>query len=381
LNGDIFDFDAEMAHPEESGRLRHVERSRSLDPTEPKSTFKMARIVADHPVFFDALRAFLDAGHRLVIVIGNHDVELYWPGVQRLFRERLGPAATPERLRFEPWFYQHGDVRFEHGHLLDPWCSVDDPRCPVVEDRRGERHVQVPFGNIASRYMLNRMGYFNPNCSASYQQSLWGYLTFWVRYHLFQLRPLFSAWLTGAFFTLLHAARVRRWRGRRGARLPAPYQRPVYHRWFLMLRELWLDRVAVVLFGVAVALGLGLGLGFDWWIAPALAGSLLLAFVWDRLVRRAVQRSDAWLVSMHDSALQVAERARAHHLVLGHSHGWTKTPLPTGGYYLNSGHFSASYLDIACNEPVPHNRTFLWLPPLGEPQVLEWRDGAVARLA
>lgn len=381
LNGDLFDFDAVMSVPPQEG-LRYLERTRSLDPTEPKSAFKMARIVADHPVFFDALRRFVEAGHRIVVIVGNHDVELVWPAVQRVFRERLGPAAAGDALRFEPWFYRHGEVRVEHGHLLDPWCSVDDPRWPVLEAPDGQRHVQVPFGNVASRYLLNRMGYFNPNCAESYQRTILGYLAFWVRHHLIRFRPLVTAWLAGAFFTLWHAGRIRRWRpARRGASLPAPYQRPVYHRWFLMLREFWMDRLAVVAIGAAAVGAVAAALGAGLWMIPAGLGVALAAFAWDRVVRRFVDRSDLWLRRMHDAAALVASRARARHLVLGHSHGWRKEALPSGGYYVNSGHFSASFSDLECNRPVPHSRTFVWFRPDDEPHVLEWRDGAVHRLA
>jgi UDP-2,3-diacylglucosamine pyrophosphatase LpxH len=382
LNGDIFDFDAVMALPEDARDLSYLERTRTLHPTEPKSAFKMSRIVADHPVFFDALREFVEAGHRLVIVLGNHDVELFWPEAQARIRERLGPMAAGDALRFEPWFYQHGEVRIEHGHLLDPWCSVADPVCPVVDVPGGERHVQIPFGNVASRYLINRMGYFNSNCAESYQRSALGYIVFWVRHHLFKLRPLVTAWIAGAFYTLLHAFRMRRSRPvRPAARLPAPYEPPVYRSWFLMARELWFDRLAM--FGALAAIvgALALAFGPGWWLLPAGAGAVALVAVWDLSVRRFVERSDAWLGRMHDAAARVARQSGARVLVLGHSHHWRKEALPEGGYYLNSGHFSPSYFDIECNVPVPHNRTFLWLPPGAEPQVLEWRAGGPVRLA
>jgi UDP-2,3-diacylglucosamine pyrophosphatase LpxH len=382
LNGDVFDFDAVMAVPEGTPDLTYLERTRTLDPTEPKSAFKMDRIIRDHPVFFDALRAILQEGHRLVVVLGNHDVELFWPEVQARFRERLGPCATADALRFEPWFYQHGAVRIEHGHLLDPWCSVADPLCPLLEAENGERHVQIPFGNIASRYLVNQMGYINSNCPESYQRSVLGYLAFWFRHHLFERKPLVTAWIAGAFYTLWHAFRVRRARPvRSGPRLPAPYEPPVYQSWFLMLRELWLDRLAIVACVAAVVGAFAAVEGGGWWLLPALCGAPGLAAVWNFAVCRFVKRSDVWLTDMHDAAAAVARRFDARVLVLGHSHNWQKRPLPGGGYYLNSGHFSPSYYDIACSEPVPHNRTFVWLPPDAEPQVLEWKRDRAVRLA
>lgn len=382
LNGDIFDFDAVMAVPQNARDLSYLERTRSLHPTQEKSAFKMERIITDHPVFFDALEAFLTEGHRVVVVLGNHDLELFWPTVQARLRDRLGPHATAAALCFEPWFYRHGDVRIEHGHLLDPWSSVDDPRCPLVRSPEGEERVQIPFGNMAGRYLINRMGYFNPNCSDSYQRSLWGYLVFWVRHHLFAFRPLVTAWIAGACYTLLHALRLRRAHpARPRLRLPAPYAAPVYRRWFLMVREFWFDRLALAGLGLLVVAILTGALGPGWWLLPALAGVVVVTTLWDRIVRRFVARSDAWLEQIHETAVSLARAAKARILILGHTHGWRKERLPGGGFYLNSGNFSPSYHDLECEQPVPHSRTFLWLPPGQEPQVLEWRNGAPVRLS
>ncbi len=382
LNGDVFDFDAVMSVPETAEDLGYLERTRSLDPTEPKSVYKMECIIRDHPVFFDALVELLQAGHRLVIVLGNHDVELFWPAVQAVVRQRLGPAASSEAVRFEPWAYEWADVRIEHGHLLDPFCAVEDPTHPVLEAPEGVRQVQVPFGNLVNRYLANLMGFFNPNCTESYQHSAWGYFVFWLKHHLRKKIPLARVWFWGALFTLWQAARQRRWRPlRRRQALPGPYERPAFRRWFLMLRELWLDRVALVGAGAVTIVIVALALGAGWWLAPSISGVIAGAVVWDRIIRRYVPRSDVWLHRLQEGAAKLARATGARLLVLGHSHSWQKQPLPDGGYYLNSGTFSPSYLDVECEQPKPFSRTFLWLPSEGEPLVMEWRNSAPVRVA
>src|SRR5690606_14881208 len=83
LNGDIFDFDSVMAIPEDAPfRISWLERRRGLLPEMEKSLFKIDRILDDHPVWVQALRRFVMCGHRVVFVIGNHDLELHWPQVQ-----------------------------------------------------------------------------------------------------------------------------------------------------------------------------------------------------------------------------------------------------------------------------------------------------------
>lgn len=73
FNGDLFDFDSVTALPEEPKfPVSWLERRRGLHPEERKSLWKIRLVLRDHHVWFDALRAFLLAGNRLVFVIGNH---------------------------------------------------------------------------------------------------------------------------------------------------------------------------------------------------------------------------------------------------------------------------------------------------------------------
>ncbi|HEX4925467.1 MAG TPA: hypothetical protein VFV50_15345, partial [Bdellovibrionales bacterium] len=51
LNGDIFDFDSVMALPEDPPyRIGWLERLRGLHAEEPKSVFKIKKILEDHPI-------------------------------------------------------------------------------------------------------------------------------------------------------------------------------------------------------------------------------------------------------------------------------------------------------------------------------------------
>src|SRR5262249_356619 len=132
LNGDIFDFDSVTAVPTGEGRVDWLARRRGLASEEWMSVFKMGVIVREHPIWFPALGGFIRRGHRAGFIIGNHDVELYWPGVQRRVCEALGvesppvldeiePAAGPGSVAFCNWFYlSGGDTYVSHGHQYDP---------------------------------------------------------------------------------------------------------------------------------------------------------------------------------------------------------------------------------------------------------------------
>lgn len=81
------------------------------------------RTVIDSPSkfagIFDALGRHISRGHRLAILVGNHDVEMALPAVQHTLLERVG--ATPYTLRFidDGRAYRIGGALIEHGNAYD----------------------------------------------------------------------------------------------------------------------------------------------------------------------------------------------------------------------------------------------------------------------
>src|SRR5689334_714495 len=70
FNGDLFDFDAPLVKDGTSTAEEYP-----LD--DEGCTAQLQRIVDDHPRFVRATARLLVAGHRVLFVSGNHDVELY----------------------------------------------------------------------------------------------------------------------------------------------------------------------------------------------------------------------------------------------------------------------------------------------------------------
>lgn len=68
---------------------------------------------------FDALRAHVGAGHRLTVMLGNHDLELTLPQVQEAFLRRIG--ADPHDVLFvmDGRAYRKGGALIEHGNRYD----------------------------------------------------------------------------------------------------------------------------------------------------------------------------------------------------------------------------------------------------------------------
>ena len=170
--------------------------------TEAESVQTLERVLADHEVFFRAIADVVRAGHRVVFVVGNHDVQLSFPRVQELLRSHIA-ALVPElsdaehnrRIRVRTWFYQTADgIHVEHGHQYDAYCSFRDPLRPL-EPNGAEIHPTV--GSEAFRHLISRMGYFNAYDERSFMLSVPAYLAHWAKHYLFSRRSLATTWFFG----------------------------------------------------------------------------------------------------------------------------------------------------------------------------------------
>lgn len=170
--------------------------------TEDESVQTLQRVLADHEVFFRAIADVVRAGHRVVFVVGNHDVQLSFPRVQELLRTHIAgfvpgltDAESARRIRVRTWFYQTPDgIHVEHGHQYDAYCSFRDPLRPL-EPKGAEIHPTV--GSLAFRHLISKMGYFNAYDERSFMLSVPAYLTHWAKHYLFSRRSLATTWFFG----------------------------------------------------------------------------------------------------------------------------------------------------------------------------------------
>lgn len=76
--------------------------------------------------FFTALKTFLHKGHRLTILLGNHDLELSLPAVRKKLEKILGIEGTQDyHFIYDNEAYVVGKVLIEHGNRYDRWNMVD----------------------------------------------------------------------------------------------------------------------------------------------------------------------------------------------------------------------------------------------------------------
>ncbi|MFH1467094.1 MAG: metallophosphoesterase [Pseudomonadota bacterium] len=402
LNGDVFDFDSVMALPKaRTFPVTWLERHRGLGAEEEKSRFKMRRILRDHPLFVGALRRWVLAGHRVVFVIGNHDIELQWHSVRRDLLDSLElPDGRRDAVRVCEWFYlSNEDTLIEHGNQYDSYCLGADPIHPTIR-WRGKERVRVPFGNLAERYMLNAMGLFNPHVDGSFIKSGPEYARFFFRY-MIRIQPFIAwTWFWGALVTLVSSLRegflpavrdplhiedrvadiARRANATtavvRG--LQAIHVHPAIFSPWRIARELWLDRaaiLAVLVFGSFQVFSVMNAFSpiSPWWAGVVFLLLLPPFLFYARSVQSGVGRA---LASLMDRSPFAARIAGVPRVVVGHTHIEQHIALE-GLELLNTGTWSPAYRDVECT--IPYGRKcFTWVRPDGSgarrADLFEWND-------
>jgi UDP-2,3-diacylglucosamine pyrophosphatase LpxH len=348
LNGDIFDFDAPHVI---NGESVFHDMPRTAEHTVPALT----AILDDHPIFVEALGHVLAEGHQVVVLAGNHDVALTLPEVAALLTDRLTQAAaqTEEqvddaegtrqralaaKVTLRPWFHRTADgILIEHGNQYDRFCTIESPMTPFGD---GQREIPPTVGTLATRHIAARFGYFNLHDDRSFMLSPWGYVAHWARHYLFSHRSPLLIWFVGTLRILTALRRHRRdprsrppsrrrtrdsllaYAAQTGASLRAVvrharlFARPITNSPRVVLRELWVDRAAIV----SLALLLGV---LAWLLLPGIAG---WAWIFAPIVVAAYARlapkekiNEAWL-RVDDIARRIASIHGALAVVLGHTH-------------------------------------------------------------
>ena len=208
LNGDTFDFLTVTSVPHDSEasfrhfRVLRFEKKFGLNASAKKSIYKLDRIVSGHPTFFRALANFIADGFSLVVIRGNHDLELYFSEVKaRILEhlvyldERLTADAVVERVSFYEWFYlEPGRVYIEHGNQYDAGNSIRYPFHPILapkhSSREQDRILDYPLGSNFVRFFYNRVRLLDPYSPRIV--SFDHYLSFIKRYNLFDVWKVYK---------------------------------------------------------------------------------------------------------------------------------------------------------------------------------------------
>ncbi len=129
---------------------------RELHPelmTERVTIARTGAIMDGHPMIFEALSKFAAApNHKITFIIGNHDIGLVWPSVQRFVVDRIGGETKVHRMPQ----YVVDRVCFEHGNqqVAENWIDFQDP---FITQGVSEPIVKLPWGDLFVIRFLNRV--------------------------------------------------------------------------------------------------------------------------------------------------------------------------------------------------------------------------------
>ncbi len=342
IAGDLVDFTGmsvsgaldELVTQPNDEELRH-----GLGSSVDHTLAKLRRVAEHHGPVFEGLARFMDAGNTLVVVRGNHDVDLHWEPVKEAFRAILAQytSRSSSSVEFSDWFYyEEGLVYIEHGHQYDSYCSYDYLLHPVrpSDPHRSDRSLS----DVLLRYVVRpTRGMLESGHEAA---SALDYLRFAARLGTLGLLALGRRFVAAiAVLVALwreHFGDAKRWvkheHERRMALLAealqisliklqalASLQRPPVTRSLVRLfAGVMLDRVAAAVVASMAVIWLIVA---RWTpalclqLASAAALGMLLAWLWRR-ERGAIDASD----SLREQAARVAALFPAEFVVMGHTH-------------------------------------------------------------
>ncbi|MFZ5470517.1 MAG: metallophosphoesterase [Myxococcota bacterium] len=149
LNGDIYD----LLKVPVNGKFPD-------DITERLALTKLEQCIRGHPQVIDAFRALLkNPRNRLTYQPGNHDMELFFPGVQRMFCRAVTGEDTHPRVRFiseEPFFELEDGIQFHHGHQFEAIHAMDFQKLILTRGQR-EPILNLPWGSLFLLHVVNKL--------------------------------------------------------------------------------------------------------------------------------------------------------------------------------------------------------------------------------
>ncbi len=376
--GDFIDFiGMTIAAGEDSvASLNEEERAHGLGSAVDHALEKLRRVAARHADVLAALATFVQDGHALTFVHGNHDVELHWDEVKTALADILADHAARHadgafdrdaflaRIEFQPWFFWREGVCFiEHGHQYDPFCATSHVMAPLSP--ADPRRIARGFCDVLLRFVvrptrgLRESGHENVGFAhyVSFGTSLGvrGAARLFVRF-VQAVRELFAVRRaalseTAQALRAEHERRIARFAEKRRLRLErlrallALQVEPVTGSVHGILASLLLDRIAALLATLAVAAVLAVAGVLRVSTRGAIAAAALTV-VWvlvDRALAR--MRSVDPAARMTDRAGHLARLFPAAFVVMGHTHAPSATRAGDATY-VNVGSWSEIEDDV-----------------------------------
>ena len=159
INGDFLEMLQVPAVPE-FDPTREYPPEVYAPSNEEASVQKVRHVIDGHPGVFAGLADFLHLGNPrrcITITKGNHDPELYWPGVQEAIRQAIGATGEladlvsfpPVAIQREGLYIEHGNQYAERVNRFRNFAEPLDPERPGELERiPGSRFVYEFFNSM-----------------------------------------------------------------------------------------------------------------------------------------------------------------------------------------------------------------------------------------
>jgi UDP-2,3-diacylglucosamine pyrophosphatase LpxH len=151
------------------------EKIYGLKTDDYKTIYRLIKIKKGHPAFFNALGNWLAVGNKIIVLKGNHDLEIIWLNVRNYLRLILAEiiadkysgnnletvltqTVLPNIDFIDDSILIDKDFYVEHGHRYDKFTMILDE--PILKKIPTE--LNIPFGSFFNRYLINRIEFFYP---------------------------------------------------------------------------------------------------------------------------------------------------------------------------------------------------------------------------
>lgn len=403
IAGDFVDFIGMSVPALRRGHIKTSltpeEHEHGLGSAEDHARAKLELVLRHHRGVFRALARFVADGNTLVVLRGNHDVDLHWESVQGDFvrcLQKFAPVSRDE-VEFAPWFYYERDVVYvEHGHQYDHFCSQEHLLHPV--NPRDRRRLSQSVTDVLLRYIVrptqgmleaghDRAGFldyvrFATRLGFGGAARLGQRFTFAVVEMMRIYRAQFSeaaAWIQREherkMKLLGDAKHISVERLRALARLQKP---PVTQSLVLILASVMLDRVAVALLSLSAVIAVAIRTD-SWQRALLFSGIIALIASIAAVAWRKVRGSLDASADLRNRAPLVLQLFPAAFIVMGHTHMPEVSEAAPNQTYVNLGAWAEEDATDGGPSALPATRTHLVLECQGEVPVgelLRWGEDA-----
>lgn len=149
IAGDFIDFPQILP---ELGRRSRWDR---LGTTEEESLARINLAIQGHPKVFRALGEFVAGGNQVLLLPGNHDVDLCFPRVFEALRTAVGNPKAPAFDFVQEGFLREQGVYIEHGnqYSYDNW--FEHWPNPVLQAPDGGQRIERPWGTLFMDLVYN----------------------------------------------------------------------------------------------------------------------------------------------------------------------------------------------------------------------------------